>query len=223
MLNWDLFGTKKQRHGLVQNKFHLSQSLLSAWLYSYKSTEGYEAFIKALNRQRTPDTEAILDGKAFENAVNQHLNGAPLNGISYPASGWVPGIERTCEYLWDSRQQVSLRKDIIVEGCCFNLVGVLDFLKAGVIYDTKFSKNYYLNKYLNSPQHSAYFYLVPEAYEFQYLSCDGTYVYREIYRPENTKPIEIYIKQFMHFLDQQKLTDLYVQNFNLDNYYKEKK
>lgn len=205
----------------MQNKFHLSQSLISSWLHSYDSAENYQQFIKALNREKTPPTEAMLNGVAFENAVNSHLDGASLDGISAPASDWKQGIEKTCDFLWGAEQQVFLHKDILVEGVCFDLVGILDFLKAGVIYDTKFSKNYYLNKYLNSPQHSMYFYLLPEAYEFQYLSCDGKYVYREIYRPENTKKIEVYIKQFIHYLDQQQLFDTYAEHFDLDNYFKE--
>ncbi len=68
--------------------------------------------------------------------------------------------------------------------------GVLDYLKCGVIYDTKYSKTYKVNKYLDSPQHPMYFVLAPEAYEFQYKICDGEWIYTEIYRPGEVEPIE---------------------------------
>ena len=121
-----------------------------------------------------------------------------------------------------SQQQVTVKKDVIVDGVCFELYGVLDFLKRGVIYDTKFSKHYYPNKYLQSPQHPLYFRLVPEAYKFSYLSCDGEFIYTETYLPEDVTPIESLIHQFMVFLDKHNLVETYTSLWNLDTYYKSK-
>lgn len=204
----------------MQNpKFHLTQSLLSDWQYSFTLEDGYERFLKSLNRVPKQPTEKMLDGVAFEGCVNSALNGAYI-----PESHkWYEPVTELAAYLHGAQQQVSLKRDIIVDGVCFQLHGVLDFLRAGVIYDTKFSSNYRLNKYLHSPQHPAYFYLVPEARRFEYLSCDGKFIYKEIYYPEDTEPIELIIRQFMRFLEKQNLIETYTSIWNLETYYKSKK
>ena len=200
----------------MQNKFHLTQSLLSAWQYCYSDSEdSYERFLKTLNRQKEPPTEAMLNGIEFENCVNNVLNGSYID----PKHKWYQGIMETAKKLQGSQQQVRVKREIIVNGVCFELDGVLDFLRAGEIYDTKFSTHYYLNKYLDSAQHPMYFYLVPEAKKFQYISCDGRFIYTETYYPEDTPPIEIKIKQFMQFLDKTKNIDTFCQIWNLETYY----
>ena len=199
-------------------KYHLTQSLLSAWLYGLKSEEGYESFLKSLRREKIPETEAMRNGIQFENLVNGVLNGAYLP----QDCKWYKGVMATSQYLHGTIQQVNIYRDIEVEGITFTLNGRLDFLGHGIIYDTKFTQNYHLNKYLGSPQHPMYFYLCPDAYEFQYLACDGKFVYREIYRPEDVTPIEITIKQFMDFLDRQNLIELYTSVWDTDVIYKKK-
>ena len=114
---------------------------------------------------------------------------------------WYKPVTQLARYLEGSQQQVTIFKDIRVDGVDFLLHGVLDFLRAGVIYDTKYSKTYRLNKYLNSPQHPMYLELVPEAYRFEYLICDGTWVYRETYPRDIVSPIEPTIRNFMKYLD----------------------
>ena len=86
-------------------------------------------------------------------------------------------------------------------------------MKAGVIYDTKFSRTYHLGKYLDSPQHPMYFYLCPEVQRFEYIISDGNYIYREAYSPEDTVPIENTVRQFMRWMDKTSLVDLYCQNW----------
>lgn len=203
----------------MQNpKFHLTQSLLSDWQYSFVTDEGYERFLQSLDRIPKQPTEKMLNGVAFEGCVNSALNGAyvPKN------HRWYKPVTELAEYLHGSQQQVDIKRDIIVDGVCFQLHGVLDFLRAGVIYDTKFSQNYRLNKYLLSPQHPMYFYLVPEARRFEYLSCDGKFVYKEIYYPEDTQPIELMIRQFMRYLEKYGLIEKYTSKWNLETYYKTK-
>lgn len=201
------------------NKYHLTQSLLSDFQRVFTAEDGYDAFMASLYRKPKPMTEAMADGIAFEGAVNSVLNGEYIP----PTHKWYKPVMELAEYLAGSQQQVSLKRDIIVDGICFQMHGILDFLRSGVIYDTKFSKHYYLNKYLQSPQHPTYFYLVPEAREFQYLSCDGQFIYKEIYRPDEIIPIEYTIKQFMVFLDRNHLIDTYTSLWNLKTYYESKK
>jgi len=190
-------------------KFLITQSLLSSWLYIYKSEDGYEDFLKTLHREHTPPTKAMLDGNRFEHCLNSVLSGAEIE----PTHEWYKPIMELYPILQSAQQQVALSKQVTVEGTEFVLYGVLDFLKAGVIYDTKFSKSYRVGKYLNSPQHPMYFALVPEAYEFTYLICDGEYIYKETYRPDEVEPIERTIKYFLEFLKNLNLIGIYKENW----------
>lgn len=187
----------------------ITQSLLSAWDYVYKKDDGYEEFLAALNREKKPPTQAMLDGRRFEGLVN-----SALDGIQIPEDNdWYSPVMQLSQYLSGSQQQVEIRRNIEVDGVQIQLHGILDFLRSGIIYDTKFSKTYKVGKYLDSPQHPMYFALVPEAYEFQYLICDGTYLYRETYRPDDTEPIEKEIRLFMNFLEQRNLIDIFVKKW----------
>lgn len=191
------------------NKFLITQSLISSWLWSYKLEDGYEDFLKTLRREPIQQTKAMLDGIRFENMLNAVLNGAEIE----PTHEWYKPIMELYPTLFGAQQQVRLSRDIRVDGMNFVLYGVLDYLKAGVIYDTKYSKTYRVGKYLDSPQHPAYFALTPEAREFTYLICDGTYIYRETYRPDELEPIERTISQFMAFLDRQNLVSTFCEQW----------
>lgn len=191
------------------DRYLITQSLLSSWLYIYKSDDGYDDFLKTLHKEPIQPTRAMLEGQRFENCLNSVLNGAEIE----PTHEWYKPIMELYPILQSAQQQVALSKRVTVEGIEFVLYGVLDFLKAGVIYDTKFSKSYHVGKYLNSPQHPMYFALVPEAYEFTYLICDGEYIYKETYRPDEVEPIERTIKYFLEFLENLNLMGIYKENW----------
>jgi hypothetical protein len=196
-----------------RNKLRITQSLLSAWEWSYKTENGYADFLDTLKRVKKPPTQAMLDGVRFEGIINAALDGEPLD----EAHEWYKPISEIVSELRRSQKQVVLYRDITVNGVPFLLHGVLDFLKAGIIYDTKFSKSYSVGKYRDSPQHPMYFALVPEAYKFQYTISDGKYVYRETYYPDDTEPIEIIISNFMIFLERQNLIDTYAKYWQINN------
>lgn len=196
-----------------QNKYKITQTLLGAWQYGFTSEKGFEDFLNTLNRVKTPPTQAMLDGRQFENVVNAVLDGAEIQ----QDHKWYEPIMELKPILDNSQKQVSLFKDIIINNTIFTLNGVLDFLKCGVIYDTKFSKTYHFGKYFNSPQHSMYFRLVPEAYEFNYLVCDGKSVFTETYYPQDIEPIEHTIVEFMRYLEKYKLLDTYFDKWQINN------
>lgn len=191
------------------NKFLITQSLLSSWLWSYKLDSGYEDFLKTLRREPIQPTKAMLDGNRFENVLNAVLNGAEVE----PTHEWYKPILELYPTLKDAQQQVRLSRDLTINGVVFVCYGVLDYLKAGIVYDTKYSKTYRVGKYLDSPQHPMYFALVPEAREFQYKVCDGNYIYTETYRPDEVEPIEKTIYQFMGFLETRGLIPTYQKNW----------
>ena len=191
------------------NRFLITQSLLSSWLYTYKKEDGYEEFLKTLRREPIRQNKAMLEGIRFENVLCAVLNGAEIA----PTHEWYKPIMELYPTLYGAQQQVSLSRDVTIHGVRFVLYGKLDFLKAGIIFDTKYSKTYRVGKYLDSPQHPMYFALVPEAREFQYKICDGRYIYTETYRPDEVEPIERTIKQFMDFLDRMGLADTFCENW----------
>lgn len=196
-----------------KNKFRITQTLLSNWLWSYKTEDGYQKFLDCLSRKKTPQTKQMLDGIHFENCINSVLDGAYIPDDHQ----WFYPIMEITDLLAKSQKQVNLFREIVVNDVPFLLHGVLDFLKEGVIYDTKFSKTYKVGKYKNSPQTPMYFALVPEAYQFTYVICDGKWVYKESYRPDEVVPIETTIQQFMDFLEQRNLIQIYCENWKVRN------
>ena len=196
-------------------KLRITQTLLSSWLWVYKKDDGYAEFLSTLRREKKPQTAAQLDGIRFENVINNVLDGAPID----PKHEWLDVVLDITDELWGASQQVTVFREIEVQGATFLLHGVLDFLKQGVIYDTKFSKRYEVGKYLDSPQTSMYLALVPEARLFEYIISDGKYVYREKYPRDllgdGIEPIEDTINNFMNFLDRQNLQDEFIKNWEV--------
>ena len=191
----------------MSSRFLITQSLLSSWLWSYKLEDGYDDFLKTLRREPIQQTKAMLEGIRFENCLNAVLDGAEIE----PTHEWYKPITQLANELQGAQQQAALSKDVTIGGVGFVLYGKLDYLRAGIVYDTKYSKTYRVGKYLDSVQHPMYFALVPEAREFQYKICDGKYIYTETYRPDEVEPIERTIKHFMDFLDKQNLVKTYCE------------
>lgn len=195
------------------SKVRITQSLLSAWEWSFKTDDGWDDFIAALNREKKQPTQAMLDGIRFENCLNNVLKGEPI----YQDNEWYNVlVEMSCE-LQGAQQQVSLFQDCEVDGQPFLLHGVLDYLREGHIWDCKFSKTYHLNKYLTSPQTPMYLSLVPEARDFTYIISDGKYVYRERYPRDIVPPIEPTINNFMQYLKKHGLWEVYCEKWRVNN------
>lgn len=193
-------------------KVRITQTLLSSWLGSFKYDDGYEDFLRTLHREKKQPTTAMLDGIRFESCINNVLDGAVID----ESHEWYKPVTELADYLHGSQKQVNLFQEIDVNGQRILLHGVLDFLRAGVVFDTKFSKRYYLNKYLSSPQHPLYLTLVPEARRFEYLICDGKYIYKEIYPRDIVPPIEPTIKNFMNFCDSQGLRKTLIEKWSVN-------
>lgn len=194
---------------MSEASFLMTQTLLSSWQWALSSGDTTE-LEATIHRVSKPQTSAMLDGIRFESVLQE-----AIQGVEIPKDHeWYNPIKQLSKYLADTQYQVKASRQLAVNGMTFICYGIFDFLKAGVIYDTKFSRTYHVGKYLDSPQHPMYFYLCPEAYEFQYLICDGKYVYREIYRPDDTQPIEYIISRFMDWMDKAGLFDLYLQNWS---------
>lgn len=196
----------------MPSKLLVTQSLLSAWNYSFISESGYEDFIKTLERESSPPTKAMLAGREFEGLVETYMSGSPLD----MTHEWAQGIQGVGDALRGAAWQVKLSKDVTIDGAEYVLYGILDALKAGVIYDVKYTSNsgaYRGGKYSESPQHPMYFEICPNANKFVYLISNGVDVCQEEYLREDTPPIENQIRQFMAYLDKHNLTEIYHQKW----------
>ena len=114
--------------------------------------------------------------------------------------------------------QVRIHKPITVHGMEFEIHGVLDALKEGVIFDFKFKNKSFGSidlpgTYLDSAQHPFYFYLVPEARKFLYLVSDGSDIYIEQYTPEESRDAYDIIAEFVDFLNSAGLMDEYKKHW----------
>ena len=195
------------------SKLRITQSLLSAWEWAFKRDDGYEDFLCTLRREKKQPTQAMLDGIRFENCLN-----GVLKGENIPEDHeWYKVITEMAQELDGAQQQVTLFREVEVDGQPFLLHGVLDYLRGSHIWDCKFSKTYHLNKYLTSPQTPMYLTLVPEAFDFTYIISDGKYVYREKYSRDIVPPIEPTIKYFMQYLKQRGLWDIYCEKWRVNN------
>ena len=204
-------------------RYRITQSLLADYLYIFRKDDGWESFLKTLNREPKEPTVAMLDGTRYESVLNHVLDGQPI-----PTDHeWYKPITEMAKELQGSQQQVILTKNTTVNGVDFVLHGVLDYLRAGHIWDCKYSKRYEIGKYhwSKTPQTAMYLALVPEAMDFTYIISDGKWVYRERYPRDIVPPIEPTIKAFMEFLDHMNLVDTYCKNWDVANYdfYKRRK
>lgn len=192
-----------------RDTYRVTQSLLSAWLWSFKREGGWEDFLSTLSREKKQPTKAMLDGVRYENVLNNVLNGEQIA----EDHEWFFPITEMSEELHGSQQQVTLFREVEVDGQRVLLHGVLDYLRESHIWDCKFSKTYHLNKYLDSPQTAMYLALVPEAFDFTYIISDGRYVYRERYPRDIVPPIEPTINQFYKFLKRYDLWEIYTEKW----------
>lgn len=219
-------------------RYMITHSLLSSWLYSMKENpyadatnepdEPMAAFLQVLQREPTPTTAAMQDGINFEELVTAILLGKER--ISFPEINhkteevkvfaghpsehrWFDAACKAAQIIGGGLLQFRAKKEIQVDGVPILLYGRLDCLKAGEIFDIKFSSKYERGKYIDSTQHLAYLEIVPEATQFTYLVSNGTDVWRETYRRDETKDIRPIIGDFLAWLRAVDLLGLYKEKW----------
>ena len=206
-------------------RYLITQSLLASWQYMFDCPEGYEeeareAFERTLCRLPQEPTEAIRNGIDFENAVYAVAAGDQAQDLpilqTHPE--WESGVRKIASALLGAPVQVRLSRELEVAGWHLLCYGVLDAVKAGVIYDVKFSNRPLgsieaAGKYLDSPQHPMYFYLCPEAYAFHYLLSDGDDVYVEAYRRGNRDTVRNVIVEFVTSLKSSGYVQAYMEHW----------
>lgn len=188
----------------MPDRFMITHSLLSAWLYAMKDNpyadaeteyDPFSELLTVLRREPTPQTEAMQNGIDFEDLVT-----AITAGGGDTDSKWFDAAQSVARIVSGAQLQYKAYTDLTVDGVPILLYGRLDALKEGHIYDIKFSKSYERGKYLTSTQHGTYFNLIPEADEFTYIISDGTNVWTETYRRDETQDITVTIHGFIEWL-----------------------
>lgn len=201
----------------MAERYLMTHSLLSSWLYCLKENPYEDAtsesdplgdFLKVLRREPTETTEAMRNGILFENLVD-----AVARGEGDTDSNWYPAAANVASRIRGGIPQVKLNRQIEVNGFTLLLHGRLDWLKAGEIFDVKFTKNYDPGKYFDSTQHPMYFELVPEANTFTYLASNGSGVWPEPYRRDEARSIIPVIAEFLEWLTATGYMELYKQHW----------
>ncbi len=204
----------------MNKRYLITQSLLSSWNYMFDCFDGCEEsakeeFINTLRRIPKETTPEMQNGIDFENEVYKVTHGVQRN----PHPKWETGIQAVAKEIMYAPNQIKISREMSsVCGMDLLIYGILDSLKCGTIYDVKFSNKSFgsaevYGKYLNSPQHATYFYLVPEADTFKYLLSDGNDIYTETYTRANTKLLEELLHNFFNSLTDMGLMDVYKEHW----------
>jgi len=213
--------------------YMITHSLLSSWLY-YISENPYddatqedhsqEDFLRTLRREPSETTEAMQNGIDFENLVTAICEGKEVrtliqSGPCEPNSGeamesyeypkWYDAAVEVASIVKGSVFQYATSKPVQVEDMDILLYGRLDGLRAGHIFDIKFSNGYDRGKYFDSTQHPMYFAIVPEADDFTYVISNGSEVWTETYRREEANDIIYTVRDFLNWLKAVGLMDEY--------------
>lgn len=200
-------------------RYLITQSLISSWNYLLSCREecqedAYRDFLNALNRVPKDTTPEMQNGIDFENEVYKAAAGTPR--VAHPK--WEQGINAVATVIKGAPVQVKAQRELTIGSLNFLVYGIMDALKAGTIFDVKFSNKSFgsaelAGKYLDSPQHPTYFFIEPEAREFQYLVSDGVDLYTETYTRANSRPFKEIAAEFISSLEAMKLLDLYKEKW----------
>lgn len=195
------------------DRYLLTHSLMYSWLYAIKENpyedmtterDPMKEFVSTLNRVETPPTEAMRKGIGFENLVTDIICGK-----GDPRNRWFEAASEVARIVGGGLLQYKASRTIHIGDMTFLLYGRLDALHSGEIFDIKYSGSYDRGKYLGSTQHPTYLELVPEANGFTYVVSNGTDVWTERYRRDETPSILPTIANFVDRLQTMDLLEVY--------------
>lgn len=200
------------------DRWMVTHSLLSSWLYSMNDNPYGDAetepedplaeFRRVLNREPTETSEAMQNGIDFENIVTDIVTLDPIPD-AVGNHMWFEAANKIAQTVRGGQLQLSCSQTVQIRGMDIFMYGRLDALKAGSIYDIKFSKSYERGKYFDSTQHMMYMDLVPSADQFSYLISNGNDVWTETYRRDECKSIIPVIADFLDWLNGVGLMEVY--------------
>lgn len=198
--------------------YWLTQSLLSSWTHFLDADDAYAddalaSFLSTLRREEREATPAMQAGIDFEAAINDTVAGLPVEPVNEKHDKAVAKFARICK---GGQPQVPVAGQLHVSGLDFQLYGVCDYVKAGVIYDIKRVQRYEYGKYLHSPQHPMYLHLLPGAAKFTYLIFNGSDTFAETYRRGDFPPIEDTIQRFINWIMKNGYINDYFEHWKMN-------
>lgn len=194
--------------------YRLTASLLNSWQRATDpeaDENAYAGFLADLGREKRPAGPAAQAGIDFEDMVYRASRG-DFTAVSDPGQDLAAAIAFG-NRLRGAAYQVKATRSKLIAGMEINLVGIADFLQAGVITDIKRVQRYEYGKYQFSAQHPMYLELWPEATKFNYLIWDGGYAYQETYRRGDSEPIDAIAGRFLEYLRGADLMDIYTEKW----------
>ena len=209
-----------------EKRYLITQSLLSAWLYQFNCAEeaaddAREDFLKKLRRENEDQTEAMLRGISFEDAVYDMLKGDNSTAYEhckryakYKQEKECACIAQMAKLMQGGAYQGTAYKEKRIAGENFLLMAKADWVKAGEILDCKRVSDYEVGKYFESVQHPMYLEVIDGAKCFKYEVCDGDDIYEERYTREDIpKSIDSIIEEFVADLKSTNLWKIYTTNW----------
>lgn len=199
-------------------RYLITHSLLSSWVWAMKDnpyedatteTDKTEDFLKSLNREPIKRTPAMQNGIDFEDLVAEITTGK-----GNPSHKWYEAAKEIVGIVGhNSPLQYRAMKEVTVGKHNLLLYGRLDALRAGVVYDIKFSGSYERGNFVDSTQHPMYMELVPEAKRFDYVVSNGKVVWTESYTRDDTPSINPIIESFLAWLQVHDLMHIYQEKW----------
>jgi hypothetical protein len=184
-------------------------------------------FIGVMKRERSPDNDAMMHGRAFEARVRIACD--PMNlewltdndkydldqtGHKEDDAEYMACVYELASFLKGGVWQIALSKTETINGIEFVKYGRVDVIKYGII-DVKYSQTFESGKYLGKAQTKMYLDLAPQAPWMQYTVCDGKVIYYgDKFLREDVAPINQDIGNFWNWLQNDKeLLNLYTENW----------
>lgn len=152
-------------------KYLITTTLLDNYIWfenapaSWKE-RAFKGLMETLTRAPFNPTPEIQRGIDFEAKINKLVNGS--------RETFIEQMGENCEIFYDvckgAVQQKKLRREILIDGWCFQLYGKADYWFPTLTIDAKTTGNYEkgAKKYLDKTQHLLYAYM-SEQPRFKYL------------------------------------------------------
>lgn len=163
-------------------RYLITPTLHDSWrFYHLLDSKTKQDFLNTLNKVKVEPTEAILEGRRFEDNVLAACTDQDLVArIAKEDAKYAACVEEVAAIVRGGLWQERVMMTIDVSGTQFLLYGKTDVMKKDWIYDVKYSQSYELGKYTESIQHALYM-ACSGIDKFAYLISDGAAVWREDY------------------------------------------
>ena len=207
----------------------ITPSLLYSWDWymQNESDNARDEFIGVMKRERSPDNDAMMHGRAFESRVRiacdpnftewlTENDKDDLEATFHKTKDeeYMDCVDELASFLKGGVWQIALSKTETINGIEFVKYGRVDVIKYGII-DVKYSQTFESGKYLGKAQTKMYLDLAPQAPWMQYTVCDGKVIYYgDKFLREDVAPINQDIGNFWNWLQCDKeLLFLYLNNW----------